>query len=238
MTDSLSQNPSDLPPTAEATLDLGLQRLGLTIPAAGKEQLLRYFAELKKWSQRINLIAKASAAEIMETHFLDSLTLLPLVAAPPAPPLPYNLMDVGSGAGFPGLVIKIACPELQVTLVEPREKRVSFLKQIIRTLSLSGIKVVTAHLRPADQEQVAQLGQFSLITCRALTETAEFLALCQPFSPPGGQVLCMKGPKAAVEIRHWQEEAPHTPYRLKEIRETQLPFSLAHRSLVVFELGR
>lgn len=225
-----------LPPTADATLELGLQRLGLTIPLAAKEQLLLYFSELKKWSQRINLIAKASDAEIMENHFLDSLTLLPLVASPPASPLPYNLMDVGSGAGFPGLVLKIACPALPVTLVEPREKRVSFLKQIIRTLRLQEIKVVTAHLRPADQEQVAQLGQFSIITCRALTETSEFLALCQAFSLPGGKVLCMKGPKAEAEIINWRASSPLSPYQLNEIRETQLPFSKALRSLVVFAM--
>lgn len=224
-----------LPPTAEATLALGLTRLGLTLPESVTTHLLQYFSELKKWSQRINLIAKAPDSEIMETHFLDSLTLLPLVSEKAATAKPYNLMDVGTGAGFPGLVLKIACPDLAVTLVEPREKRVSFLKQIIRNLKLQGVKVVTAHLRPADREQMAQLGRFSMITCRALTDTAGFLTLCQEFSQPGGgKVLCMKGPKAQEELANWRATDPASPYQLAEIRETQLPFSLAPRSLVVF----
>ena len=124
-------------------LEDGLGRLGLALDEAKVEALCVYFAELSKWNRKMNLVAHAAAQQVLEAHFLDSLTLLPFLRATD---VQKKLLDVGSGAGFPGLVLKTVLPELEVTLIEPRQKRVSFLKHIIRTLGLKGVEVLAIRL--------------------------------------------------------------------------------------------
>jgi len=206
----------------------GLAALGIDpLSEASLCQLWSYFTELSKWNRSINLVAKAPDQEIIETHFLDSLTLLPAITTGP-------LLDVGSGAGFPGLVIKIARPECNITLVEPRQKRVSFLRHIIRTLGLTGITVSDQRLSAGDPAFAEAHGQFPAITCRALTEIAPFLGLIETLSPPQGVVLCMKGPRADAELADWQANSPNSPFRLERHLQFRLPHSGAERTIVVF----
>jgi len=210
-------------------LSRGLHSLGLNpLPATGLAQLWLYFAELDKWNRKMNLVAQAPALDILETHFLDSLTLLPQIADGP-------LLDVGSGAGFPGLVVKIACPELSVTLLEPRQKRVTFLQHVIRTLKLSGIQVVAERLDTDDMRFVHMHGQFPLITSRALAEIDSFLNLVTAIAPPQGRVVCMKGPKVDEEIAGWRQKSPASPFVIERSVHFNLPSSGAERRLIVFK---
>lgn len=214
-------------------LSRGLEALGLAPLADDRlAQLWGYFTELDKWSRTINLVAKAPAAEILENHFLDSLTLLPEILAMPSAPGP--LLDVGSGAGFPGLVLKIAQPDLSVTLLEPRQKRASFLRHVIRTLHLSGIEVLESRLEANGQAFRHAHGQFPLITSRALAEIGPFLAMVEAIAPPRGQVLCMKGPKAEEELAAWRRQSPASPFVVERHLSFSLPFSGARRCLVIF----
>lgn len=210
-------------------LNRGLHALGLAPLAAPRlAEFWVYFSELEKWNRKMNLVAKAAEPVIIETHFLDSLTLLPEIGVGP-------LLDVGSGAGFPGLALKIARPELQVTLLEPRQKRVSFLQHVIRCLKLGGVEVVANRLAPDDHSFGEAYGQFPLITSRALAEIDPFLALVAPLSTPEGRVLCMKGPRCAEELAAWQQKSPHSPFAVEHAKHFKLPFSGAERSLVVFK---
>lgn len=210
-------------------LSRGLHTLGIgPLPDASLSQLWRYLVELEKWNRKMNLVARAADLDILETHFLDSLTLLPELSLGP-------LLDVGSGAGFPGLVLKIARPELAVTLLEPRQKRVSFLQHVVRHLRLTGITVVAERLATDGQAFVARHGQFPLITSRALTEIDPFLSLVEPLSPPGGQVVCMKGPRCEEELAAWRQHSPFSPFAVERCTRFSLPFSGAGRSLVIFK---
>lgn len=212
----------------------GARRLGIAPERAAIERLCRYQAELAKWNRRINLVAAAPPHQWLETHFLDSLTLWPLIAqiqADCATEQQLSLLDIGSGAGFPGLVLKCWDPAaLAVTLVEPRLKRVSFLRHLIRTLNLEGVRVLAQRLEPGQTLPET----FTVITSRAFTALAPFLALCAPLSPPGGRVVCMKGPRAEDELARWRREQPHPPFRLEESRTFALPFSGAERNLLIF----
>lgn len=210
-------------------LNRGLDSLGIApLPDPPLEQLWRYFLELGKWNRKMNLVAQAPDLEILETHFLDSLTLLPEISTGP-------LLDVGSGAGFPGLALKIACPEVAVTLLEPRQKRVTFLQHVIRTLKLAGIQVVAERLTADDQDFVQRHGQFPIITCRALAEIAPFLGLVEAIAPPQGRVLCMKGPRAEAELASWRQQFPASPFAVERTVAFNLPFSGAGRNLLVFK---
>ena len=211
-------------------LQTDLDRLGLRLDQEDIQALCLYLAELTKWNRKMNLIAAASDQEVLDTHFLDSLTLLPLLKSLA---LPIRLLDVGSGAGFPGLVLKAVFPELQVTLVEPRQKRVSFLKHIIRTLGLTEIDVQAVRLEK--HTIAAPLAEpFQVITSRAFTSISEFVELAEPLCQTGGTIVCMKGPKAQEEINSWQQENPESCLTLSDVQQFSLPFSKATRNLVIF----
>lgn len=213
-------------------LQEGLVAMGLTLDCQAQERLLAYCAELLRWNARINLVAKAPLREIWETHFLDSLTLLRVLPSPGEAQLP--LLDIGAGAGFPGLALKSARPELPVTLVEPRQKRVAFLRQVIRVLKLNDIEVLCGRLEKGSAEVAGTTLAVPRITSRAFTSIAEFLLHTAAVNPAGGQVICMKGPRAAEEIAAWRLAQPDSPYRLQEMVELTLPFSGKTRNLVIF----
>lgn len=219
--------------TASDLLRQGARNLSLDLSDHVIDQLCRYLTELQKWNKRINLVAKAPEEILIENHFLDSLTLLPLVKSCPKP----GLMDVGSGAGFPGLVLKIACPELQVTLVEPRKKRVSFLRQVIRSLGLQEIAVLETRLEQDNDELAEWLNSTPIMTSRAFTSINLFLDLASPYCAPGGKVICMKGRKANEEITEWKELSPDNPFKMTETIEISLPITGTPRKLLVFTKG-
>lgn len=208
----------------------GAKRLELDLSVQTVDNLLAFARELLRWNQKINLVAKAPLEQILESHFLDSLTLLPILqeGGQSGP-----LLDIGSGAGFPGLVLAAALPDNQFVLAEPRLKRVSFLKQIIRLLKLTNVQVVAERLTKTGPTALLNTG-FPLITSRAFANISDFLDLAEPFCRPGGRVICMKGPKAKSETEEWQYTALNSPFRLTDLRETKLPFSGATRSLLVF----
>ncbi|HKI48717.1 MAG TPA: 16S rRNA (guanine(527)-N(7))-methyltransferase RsmG [Desulfobacteria bacterium] len=208
----------------------GLAALGQQLDPQRIAQLDRYFLELKKWNRSINLVAAGPDEQLLENHFLDSLTLLPLLDPCPIP----GLVDVGSGAGFPGLVLKIARPDLRVTLVEPRQKRTAFLRQVIRLAGLKGIEVMDIRLERESPEFATWREAIPLFVSRAFTAIAPFLSLCEPFSVPGGRVICMKGRKAAMELGDWHKQQPESRYTLTAELETALPFSGTPRKLLVF----
>jgi len=214
--------------TSESILREGLAALAIDLDDQSVDLLLRYFTELGKWSKKMNLVAKGDDRTLIETHFLDSLTMLPLLRRQ----APENsLLDIGSGAGFPGLALKCALPELPITLAEPRQKRVSFLKHVIRTLKLPTIEVWPDRIEP----DPATNHRFPLITSRAFADIAGFLTACQHLSPDNGLIICMKGPKYEEELTVWRDSPLAEQFRLKDIETHLLPFSKKERYLVIFE---
>ena len=217
-------------PVAESFRDgliRGLDALDLTVEEQGVLALCRYHAELKRWSGKMNLIAKNTPDEqILESHFLDSLTLLPLLSAD------SHLLDIGTGAGFPGLVCKAVMPSLRLTLVEPRQKRVSFLRHIVRTLELKDVTIIEGRIE--DELLLPSETSCSHITSRAVSDIAGFLQMTERFLQPDLRLICMKGPK-------WQEElaaASGVMERLSIERlgcvERRLPLTGRLRVLIVF----
>lgn len=186
-------------------------------------QYLLYIEELKKWSKRINLTALKDDKDIVILHFLDSLTALGYIKED------GSLLDIGTGAGFPGLVLKIACPELELTLLEPTGKKVSFLRHIVRTLGLRGVEVIGG--RAEDEAVIAKIEKsFDRVISRALSELSVFLTLATPYVKEGGRIVAMKGPldgKLDAELKKLVGVRP-------EIVEVALPFSERKATMVVF----
>ena len=204
----------------------GCGKLGIMPEEKAIARLDRYFQELCKWNRKMNLVAAAPDKELIESHFLDSLTLLPFLTPAESP----SLLDVGTGAGFPGLALKCVVESLALTLVEPREKRVMFLRHIVRQLGLTGVEILAHRLEKTSKGEC----RYPLITSRALSTIHEFLALVADWCPPGGTVICMKGPKAQDEITEWRAASPASPFVLRDRISLQLPYGNARRNLIIF----
>lgn len=202
----------------------GLIRLGLSLDEPALENLLLYAGELQKWNRRINLIARNTPPEIsLEKHFLDSLTLLPFFDRSGL--RRETLLDVGTGAGFPGLVLAVALPDLQVILVEPRAKRVSFLRHVIRTLSLANVEVIEQRLEAVPELRTKTI---TFVTSRAVAEPSAFLPMVTPFLERGARALLMLGREQALQ---WETDASVPGMILEKKKAFTLPFSRAERAV-------
>jgi 16S rRNA (guanine527-N7)-methyltransferase len=212
---------------ADYLIRKGLTKLSITLTDQSISGLVQYALELIKWNKKVNLVAKdTSLEEIVEKHFLDSLTIIPVLAL--HTPISATLLDVGSGAGFPGLVLKTACPERPVVLLEPRQKRVSFLNHIIRLFSLSDI-VVLPHR--TDEKSVLSDININVITSRAVADVSSFLKMVNALSDPGALIICMQGASGKDQ---WDGEKDNPKFDRVGIEYIQLPFSHDHRTILVF----
>jgi len=210
----------------------GAEKLGLELNDKAVDDLLIYLSELIRWGKKMNLVGRTMIVEqIIENHFLDSLTLLSLLDTEPV-----HLLDVGSGAGFPGLVCKTVNKDMGLTIVEPRLKRVSFMRHIVRTLKLATVDIIAGRIEDnEDQDLMAAKMMFSHITGRAVTELSDFLRLVAEFVHPGVQVICMKGPKWQQELDRAEDIIREKSLTLTQKVHLLLPFSQAERTLLVFK---
>jgi 16S rRNA (guanine527-N7)-methyltransferase len=221
------------PADIENFLAKGLDFMGLQIhnqPEA-LSRLALYFHELKKWNRKINLVARTmDDHQILENHFLDSLTLLSFLN--PENQEQETVLDVGTGAGFPGLVIKIVCPLLPVVLIEPRRNRYYFLKHIVRVLDLQGVELLNVRLEETTELKELSERKFSFITSRAFTDINQFIRLTAPYLVPKGRIVCMKGPGGEKELDTLVWKGLPEKFYVAETKKLQLPFSEAERILI------
>jgi len=186
-----------------------------------------YLKELLKWNQKINLTAIRSEKGIVLKHFLDSLSVKPYL------PEDSSVLDIGSGAGLPGIPLKIVRPALQMTLMDSVRKKVDFQRHIIRMLGLRGTEAI--HGRAQDREIVQNLGgRFDITLSRAFSDLRTFLVLSFPFLKGGGTAIAMKGEPDDKEIG-LLAEADETPYRLKRAIKLAFPFGHFKRTILLFE---
>ena len=175
-------------------LQQGARLLGIEL---GDEQLAlfnHYQNELLKWNATTNLISEKTAGEIVTRHFLDSLSAAKFITNPNA-----RLVDIGCGAGFPGIPLKIAMPSIQLYLLETNRKKVSFLKHIIRTLNLD--QTQTLHGRTENIVQAETWKEkFDIVISRAAFKLPDLLPLGQYFLAPGGLLITLKGPDVSSEL--------------------------------------
>jgi 16S rRNA (guanine527-N7)-methyltransferase len=186
-----------------------------------------YLKELLKWNQKINLTGVRSEKGIVLKHFLDSLSVNPHL------PKYSSILDIGSGAGFPGIPLKIVQPILEMTLIDSVRKKVDFQRHIIRMLGLKGTEAM--HGRVQDKGILQSLGRrFDIVLSRAFSDLRTFLVLSLPFLRGEGTVMAMKGEVDDKEIRLLSETVG-TRYRLKKAVPLILPFSNFKRTILLFE---
>lgn len=216
-------------------LEAGARALGVALDDAQLGRFRRYGALLLDWNERMNLTAITDPAEVQALHFLDALALVPAIRAwcDAAGYDDPTLIDIGSGAGLPGLPLKIALPRLRVTLLDATGKRVRFLQAVIADLGLRGIGAVQGRA-----EEVARDGEwrerFDLVTARAVARLPTLLEWCLPFARPGGLLLAPKAGDLAAEVAEGRRAAAILGGRVDDPRPAPLR-ELPGRALILVD---
>lgn len=207
-----------------------LSAFGITLSSGQIEQFLQYYEILVEWNQVMNLTSIIKFDEVMKKHFVDSLSLVK------AYDLNHDLsiIDVGTGAGFPGLVLKIAFPDIQMTLLDSLNKRIRFLDTVIERLGLTGVR--TIHGRAEDCAKPDQLReQYDLCVSRAVANLSTLSEYCIPFVKVGGYFISYKSEKLVEEIEAASRAITLMGGKIKKQVEFQLPNSDIYRNLFVIE---
>ena len=172
-----------------------LEAKGVLVDDTAKERLIKYADLLREWNEKINLTAITDPEGIVVKHFLDSALLLTEVDLPKG----AKIVDVGTGAGFPGMVVKILRPDLDVTLMDGLNKRLVFLNEVAAQL---GLEVKTVHFRAEEAGKKPEFREnFDLVTARAVAELRTLYEYCLPRVRVGGVFCAMKGPSGADELK-------------------------------------
>ena len=200
-------------------LEQGCERLGIALSADQSTRLRRHLALLAKWNRRLNLTSVKGMDDMVVRHLLDSLAIARFVRG-------QSLLDIGSGGGFPGMPLAVINPQLEVTLLDSRGKRIEFLRYACAALDLGGVSVVRGRVedyRPAQK--------FDTLAVRAFASLGETLKATVALHRPGVRLLAMKGRLPVREMAalddSWRERMT--------VEKLQVPFLAAERHLIIIE---
>ena len=193
-----------------------------------EEAIREYFELLKKWNRHINLTAADDEERFESTHVEDARFLLAHLGNA------GTLIDLGSGAGIPGMLVKIWRPDIEVTLLDSTRKKVSFCGEAIRRLGLAGIRAAWG--RAEDERMRRALGVYDVVVSRATWELGEFLEMALPYAAEKGRIIAMKGPRWEEELSAAAGVLEKTPLALEGAHPYSLPGGKT-RCILVFERG-
>lgn len=212
----------------EERLEAGASALGLAIESAQMTAFRRYYDLLVEWNAKFNLTRITGEDEVATKHLLDSLAVLRL----PASRDWRSLADIGSGAGFPGIPLRIMRPDLEVTLVEATGKKVGFLEAVISELGLSGVQAL--HARGEELGRKPEFREaFDAVTARAVARLNVLVEYCLPLVKVGGQFVACKGPDGGAELLEAEAGCRELGAGAAETVEFELPDDGGRRTLVV-----
>ena len=207
----------------------GLEELNITLTAEQIEQFLQYYKMLVEKNKVMNLTGITEYEEVIQKHFLDSLSLIRVI--PDIASQKLTVIDLGTGAGFPGIPLKIAFPELEITLMDSLNKRILFLQEVIDALGLK--KVSAVHGRAEEMSSNAtHRQQYDLCVSRAVSNLAVLTEYCLPFVKKGGLFVSYKSADSDAEIQEGKKAISILGGKLTSVDKFQLPDSDLRRALV------
>ena len=193
-------------------------------------QFNQYFTSLIETNKKVNLTRITEKDDVYLKHFFDSIT--PLFTFGEIFTKSQTLCDVGAGAGFPSIPLKIMVPELRVTIVDSLGKRLKFLQELVTQLDLKNVALV--HGRAEDVGQNKQYReQFDIVTARAVANMAVLSEYCLPLVKKNGNFIALKGPKAEDELNSSQKALKTLGGKTTAVKELQLPHSSEDRTLIL-----
>jgi 16S rRNA (guanine527-N7)-methyltransferase len=212
----------------------GAGKLGIRLNSRQVKQFELYYQELIEWNKKINLTAITDCSSVQVKHFLDSLTITLALPEGEMGRPDFNIVDVGTGAGFPGVPLKILFPQPRLVLIEPTTKKTAFLHYIIRKLELENVEVLNARA-----EEAAHLPryrqQFALVLSRAVALLPTLVELTLPFCLVGGRFIAQKKGDVAEEINKAEKAIATLGGKLDQIQKIELDEFTGARYLVIID---
>ena len=208
----------------------GLQQLHIALSEKQMEQFLQYYELLVEKNKVMNLTAITEFDEVVEKHFLDSVSLTQQLDLHQ----PLKVLDLGTGAGFPGIPLKIVFPELEITLMDSLNKRVLFLQDVISSLQLENIEAVHGRAEEAARNKKYR-ESFDLCVSRAVANISTLSEYCLPFVKIGGSFISYKSSTIEDELEDGKKGIAILGGKVKDVYKFTLPDSELQRSFVVIQ---
>ncbi|WP_342047006.1 16S rRNA (guanine(527)-N(7))-methyltransferase RsmG [Bacillus sp. OTU530] len=210
-----------------------LQEKGISLSPEQMQQFERYYELLIEWNEKMNLTAIVEKEEVYLKHFFDSIT----AAFYHDFSKPLSLCDVGAGAGFPSIPLKICFPELKVTIVDSLQKRITFLNQLATDLNLKNVAFYHDRAETfGRREEIRE--SFDIVTARAVARLSVLSELCLPLVKVGGAFIAMKGAAAKEELESGKHAVQVLGGEVKQISTFQLPVEESERNILYIEKKR
>jgi 16S rRNA (guanine527-N7)-methyltransferase len=214
-------------------LTTGAEKLGLQLSEAQLSLFQSYYEEIIDWNQRMNLTAITEYDKVQINHFLDSLTVVSVWKPSTNKPNP-RVIDIGTGAGVPGIPLKIAFPCIRLTLLDATNKKITFLNHLTEKLGLSDVEVVTGRAEEI-AHQLNYRHQFDLVLARGLAPLATLVEITLPFCKIGGKLIAHKKGEIQQEINNAKKAINILGGKLMEAKPIELPEFPDRRCLVIIE---
>jgi 16S rRNA (guanine527-N7)-methyltransferase len=211
----------------------GAKKLGLPLNREQIRQFEVYCHEMLDWNQRTNLTAITDYEEVQTRHFLDSLTIYSVLETSQSREN-LKVLDVGTGAGFPGIPLKISIPDIKLTLIEATGKKTEFLSYIVSILSLKDVEIVTGRAEELAHMTKYRAG-FNIVISRAVASLATLAELTIPFCPTGGTVIAPKKGDVRKEVEQALKAIDILGGSLREVRLVELDELIDDRYLVIID---
>lgn len=202
-----------------------IKKLGIELTSFQLEQLAKYYELLIFYNEKVNLTAITKEKDVYLKHFYDSLTLVKVLDLNKD----LSVCDIGTGAGFPGLVLKICFPSLRITLVDSLEKRIKFLNLVINKLSLTNIRTINSRIEDYKEHEA-----FDVVVSRAVAKTNILLELGCQLPKQNGYFILMKG-NIALELEASKKAIATLNYKLDNVVTFNLPIENSERNLIVLK---
>jgi 16S rRNA (guanine527-N7)-methyltransferase len=212
----------------------GASKLGIELTAGQVKQFELYYQELIEWNKKINLTAITEYSTVQVKHFLDSLTITLALPEAEVERPDFNIVDIGTGAGFPGVPLKILFSQPRLVLIEPTTKKIAFLHHIIRKLELENVEVLNSRAEEAAHLPLYR-EQFVLVLSRAVALLPTLVELTLPFCQIGGRFIAQKKGEIDQEVNRAKEAIATLGGRLDQIKKLELDEFKDERYLVIID---
>ncbi len=211
-----------------------LEKENITLNEPQMKQFDQYLELLQEWNEKVNLTAITEEEEVYLKHFYDSATLAQQIDFVDKT---IKLCDVGSGAGFPSIPLKIMFPNIEVTIVDSLKKRINFLQLLVDELGLENVHLFHARAEDFGQDK-AHRNTYDVVTARAVANLSVLAEFCLPITKVGGTFAAMKGSKASEELNDSKKAIKTLGGKTQEVASFELPLDAGERNIILIKKDR